>query len=210
MQFLDKNGTEDGDELAFVSRAGRARAVYPSGDVYVGQFDADGRKQGMSTYYWAAGADEEVNVEDESTYKAKYEGEYLDGKRHGSGTMVFPDGSVYEGDWARDAREGEGLYTYPSGDMYAGHWKSNLKHGEGTYLYESNQDSHLRGTWKDGEVDAAEWVFNDGTIYRGDFSDSAPKGRGAYSYSNGNVQVGSFQPGNMPQVRPFSRKHATV
>jgi antitoxin component YwqK of YwqJK toxin-antitoxin module len=31
--------------------------------------------------------------------KARYEGNYKDGLKHGVGKMVFPNGNVYEGEW---------------------------------------------------------------------------------------------------------------
>jgi hypothetical protein len=31
--------------------------------------------------------------------KARYEGNYKDGLKHGVGKMVFPGGNTYEGEW---------------------------------------------------------------------------------------------------------------
>ena len=38
--------------------------------------------------------DDETPVE-----KARYEGNYKDGMKHGAGKMVFPNGDIYEGEW---------------------------------------------------------------------------------------------------------------
>lgn len=38
--------------------------------------------------------DDEALVE-----KARYEGNYKDGLKHGIGKMVFPNGDLYEGEW---------------------------------------------------------------------------------------------------------------
>jgi hypothetical protein len=61
-----------------------------------GTFDAERIKQGYGVYVWMApGAeDDETPVE-----KARYEGNYKDGLKHGVGKMVFPNGDIYEGEW---------------------------------------------------------------------------------------------------------------
>ncbi len=51
---------------------------------------------------------------------AMFTGEYVDGKKHGTGTMVYPDGSKYVGQWASDKRHGHGVYTYVNGDKVCG------------------------------------------------------------------------------------------
>jgi len=55
-------------------------------------------------------------VKDETSVQATYTGEYRDGKRHGKGTMIYPDGSKYVGEWKDGLRHGHGLYIYPNGD----------------------------------------------------------------------------------------------
>lgn len=53
-------------------------------------------KQGAGVYVWmaAGGEEDETPVE-----KARYEGNYKDGLKHGVGKMVYPNGDVYEGEW---------------------------------------------------------------------------------------------------------------
>ena len=36
----------------------------------------------------------------------RYEGQWLDGNRHGKGTYVWSSGGRYEGDWAENKRTG--------------------------------------------------------------------------------------------------------
>ena len=42
-------------------------------------------------------------------------GEMVDGKRHGYGTMVWPDGKKYVGEWKGGNRHGCGLVSWPDG-----------------------------------------------------------------------------------------------
>lgn len=64
-----------------------------------GNFDAERIKQGCGVYVWMApgGEDDETPVE-----KARYEGNYKDGLKHGVGKMVFPTGDLYEGEWVEN------------------------------------------------------------------------------------------------------------
>ncbi len=39
-------------------------------------------------------------------FQAAYVGEYVDGKRHGMGYMIYPDGGIYEGHFVADKFEG--------------------------------------------------------------------------------------------------------
>ena len=59
-----------------------------------------------------------------------YEGNFLNGKKHGEGKFYYADDHYYHGQWANDMKEGTGVYNCPDG-LYNGDWKGNLKHGEG-------------------------------------------------------------------------------
>jgi hypothetical protein len=54
-----------------------------------------------------------------------YEGEWVNDKLEGKGTMIYPSGKIYEGSWAADIRHGEGKMTYPSGAVREGVWLNN-------------------------------------------------------------------------------------
>ena len=38
-----------------------------------------------------------------------------DGRRHGKGTISYPDGAAYTGEWSQDWRHGIGEYKYTDG-----------------------------------------------------------------------------------------------
>ena len=42
----------------------------------------------------------------------KYEGEFLNGKKHGDGVITYADGNVYIGHWREGRRHGHGQYLY--------------------------------------------------------------------------------------------------
>lgn len=61
-----------------------------------GTFDSEKVKQGKGTYIWMGKASEE---DETLVQKAKYEGHYKDGLKHGHGRFEFPNGDVYEGEF---------------------------------------------------------------------------------------------------------------
>ena len=57
-----------------------------------------------------------------------YIGQYLNGKRHGKGTLYNKNGKViYEGEFVNDKEEGKGKYIYENGNYYLGHWMNGKK-----------------------------------------------------------------------------------
>jgi len=50
----------------------------------------------------------------------EYEGNFLAGKRHGSGKFKYSTGGIYEGMWKNDKREGAGRYTFKNGSIFTG------------------------------------------------------------------------------------------
>ena len=93
-----------------------------------------------------------------------YEGEILNGKRHGHGTYTWADGDTYEGDWKDGKRCGRGkLIQYgksPSGETYMkysydGEWLDSKEHGhgicvEGDFGWEK-MDKVFEGEWVNGK-----------------------------------------------------------
>lgn len=77
----------------------------------------------------------------------KYEGTYLDGKRHGIGKLWLPNGETYHGEWLADKYHGVGTYTYKSGDIFSGHWARGVKQGEGVFISAvTNDDVQVRAS----------------------------------------------------------------
>ena len=53
-------------------------------------------------------------------YVSEYKGEFLDGMRHGDGTLYHPDGSVFQGQFVFDKATGSGVLNLPNGDHIIG------------------------------------------------------------------------------------------
>jgi len=63
-----------------------------------------------------------------------YDGEWQNGKRHGKGEMLWASGEMYDGQWLNDKRHGKGVLSF-AGEYYNGDWINDMKYGKGYYLY---------------------------------------------------------------------------
>ena len=46
--------------------------------------------------------------------------------------MTYTNGDKYEGQWVNDKKEGEGTMKYSNGNWYRGKWKNDKPNGLGT------------------------------------------------------------------------------
>ena len=55
-----------------------------------------------------------------------YEGNYLNGQKHGKGHQFYCDGTKYEGDWKNGKRDGKGILIRSDNKLiFEGDWKNN-------------------------------------------------------------------------------------
>ncbi|MBF0153589.1 MAG: SUMF1/EgtB/PvdO family nonheme iron enzyme [Magnetococcales bacterium] len=91
-----------------------------------------------------------------------YEGELLNGKRHGKGSFTWPDGASYTGEYRHDERTGYGIFSWPNGSRYEGQFVAGKRHGKGSFI------------WPDGARYAGEYQngqrHGQGTFYSADKS----------------------------------------
>jgi hypothetical protein len=120
-----------------------------------------------------------------------YEGEWMNGKRHGRGTLISPDGTKYSGDWQHNRMHGNGTKTYASDThlrKYAGEWKNGNKHGKGTATYLVG--SSYEGFWRNGEIHGhGTYTMVDGRKLTGPFNHGLLEGTVKEMYPDGRVLV---------------------
>ncbi|KAH8620408.1 putative MORN repeat [Trypanosoma vivax] len=101
---------DEGYYIGSVDEEGRmsgfGKAVWKSGDTYVGEWLND-VMHGHGVYRWAGGD--------------CYDGEYRFGSQCGFGVLQDSLG-VYTGEWVDDMRQGLGKMEYVCGDVYEGEW----------------------------------------------------------------------------------------
>jgi len=70
----------------------------------------------------------------------QYEGEWTHNLRQGTGTQLDTnDGSIYHGDFVQGLKHGKGSITYLNGDRYEGRFVLDHSRGVGSYML------HVRG-----------------------------------------------------------------
>jgi hypothetical protein len=112
------------------------------------------------------------------------------GRKHGKGTMHYPNGNVYEGEWSKNTMEGQGKYSYYQGaglepDRYEGGFLNSVQHGEGTYT--RRDGSMYRGEWANGKREGFGYYrWADGSEYRGYWKDDERDGFGKMEHKGNN------------------------
>ncbi len=75
----------------------------------------------------------------------KYQGELHNGRQHGQGHSIYPNGHEYFGQFENGYRHGKGLDIYPTGCEYTGEFRESERRGKGVRMLEvhcrtANQD----------------------------------------------------------------------
>jgi hypothetical protein len=122
----------------------------------------------------------------------QYDGEWLDGLKHGIGKAILP-GSLYEGSWEAGKRSGKGSLTYFNGVRYVGEWKADLQHGPGV-LSASDTEIIYTGNWLAGSPHGSGTMtyFPSNDVYQGNFYSGRCTGQGKLSFANGVVYFGQW------------------
>lgn len=75
-----------------------------------------------------------------------YQGEMVDGKRHGWGKLQKQDQSIYEGMFRYDKCNGWGKMSYADNSYYIGNWETGQRAGLGTFI--AKDGSMVCGIWE--------------------------------------------------------------
>mmetsp|Transcript_29688 Transcript_29688/g.88817 ORF Transcript_29688/g.88817 Transcript_29688/m.88817 type:complete len:524 (-) Transcript_29688:61-1632(-) len=131
-------------------RHGTGKMVYASGNVYEGEWQDD-KRHGHGSMVWQS-QNESYTGEwrngiqhghGEHTWFAKrfvatnfvqhnkYIGQFVDGKRHGTGTFQYASGATYVGEWADDKKHGDAVYTSETGTVFSGKFVNDRKAASG-------------------------------------------------------------------------------
>ena len=115
----------------------------------------------------------------------KYEGDWVENKRHGFGTYFKLERGrhrvEYHGTFVEGKREGFGVFFSPEGERYEGEWTASKRHGRGrqTFAPKPGDDPDLPGA----DVYEGDWVMDERT------------GSGVMRYANGDVWTGEWVKG---------------
>lgn len=79
-----------------------------------------------------------------------YEGELVNGVKHGKGIFIMPDSTIYNGNWRNDSMVGTATIIKMNKSKFVGEVKDNgIKHGEGNMIF--NDSSTFVGSFYDDE-----------------------------------------------------------
>lgn len=120
--------------------SGHGKMTYNNGDVYDGNW-ANDSPNGIGTYTYDVS-----HVLPGHYDRAKYEGNFVNGKFHGQGRMEYTHGEVYEGEWANDNMNGFGKKKFHDGSTYEGNLVNGIIHGQGTMIFQDG--SAYEGMWE--------------------------------------------------------------
>ena len=129
-----------------------------------------------------------------------YEGDLVNGERHGSGIFKFPKDNPqnrlsYEGKWKNDKMCGHGIMMYNDGIIFEGEFNDNDLSGYGTVIYPDG--SKYVGEVKDEKQHGKGiCTWPDGTFYEGEWKDDKMDGKGIITF-NGIKDEGVWKDGEI-------------
>ncbi|KAM4549411.1 ankyrin repeat and MYND domain-containing protein 1 isoform 2-T2 [Odontesthes bonariensis] len=97
---------------------------------------------------------------------SKYDGEFVNGLKHGKGRYSWKNGEYYEGSFYKDYKHGDGLYCWATGHKFIGKFYLNRKEGYG------------------------QQIFPDGATFQGLYHSDQRFGPGVVTYPDGRQDVG--------------------
>eukprot|EP00928_Gymnodinium_smaydae_P029555 TRINITY_DN22222_c0_g1_i1.p1 TRINITY_DN22222_c0_g1~~TRINITY_DN22222_c0_g1_i1.p1 ORF type:complete len:239 (+),score=45.23 TRINITY_DN22222_c0_g1_i1:106-717(+) len=118
---------------------------------------------------------------------ATYEGQLVNGKRHGYGRWESVDGETYEGEYVDDLQHGKGVLKWNDGRVYTGQFK------DGKF-------------WGEGEMSWSGRPGEEGYVYKGQYEDDRKHGFGTLSWPNGHVYAGEWNMGKRHGTATFKMK----
>ena len=109
--FIDESHTCRGVRISFAG---------PQTEVYLGELSVVWSPD-SPIYHWMPNGRGKVRHGGQS-----YDGEWLFGKKHGRGQMVWPNGQSYDGEWACGQMHGRGSMMCVDGQLYEGKWENEI------------------------------------------------------------------------------------
>lgn len=178
----------------------------PDDEEYFGPVDEDNRPHGIGTVLYA---------EQDPGERSKFQGEWVHGKRHGYGLLIWRNGSRYEGHFIDDKLGGEGVLCWSLGLEYRGEWINNYAHGRGELRFPNGK--RYFGEWAHGKRHGwGQLTFppNDEkqrVEYIGGWAEDLQSGEGVMKWSNNASYSGQWLAGKrhgygvhtFPYVRLF-------
>jgi hypothetical protein len=126
-----------------------------------------------------------------------YEGDLVDGKRHGQGTLIG-NKVTYVGSWQNNLAHGYGKATFASGTVYEGYWCEQQYHGLGKLTENASVGGRMRqGYFRHHRIVQGKAVYRSGDTYEGQWHRDRYHGKGRLTNADGSVLEGTFKNGKI-------------
>jgi len=209
----DQDGSRYEGQFQDGLRHGHGAASLADGTTYEGAFVEDVYHGDGTLRYGPHDAPQQ------QTCVKSFQGEFVRGRPHGVGTVVYYDGGkyvgnvvncrrdgigrfvshecdIYHGSWAGDRREGHGECEWANGDRFVGQWSEDQRHGTG--LQEKRGHWTYDGPWERGCRHGAGGVLSTaaGDVFHGTWVKEALHGEGSHTNQRtGESYMGQYSRG---------------
>jgi len=123
-----------------------------------------GRREGEGTYFYP------------NSY-FQYEGQWLNGKKHGTGRLALGNGGYYQGEFHQGEIAGQGYQYWPDGSSYTGQFGAGHRHGDGSM--KRRDGSKYEGSWQFNKYGGpGKLTLKSGVSYVGEFLNHKYHGKG--------------------------------
>ncbi len=122
----------------------------------------------------------------------RYEGELVNGVKHGRGTMYYKTGNIYKGEWRNGVKHGMGEFIFKeTGDSYVGEFINDKIGGYGRMVFGTGEiyEGHYLNGVRDGR---GTLICPDGRRFEGDWIGDKLNGMCTLWYSDGRVLQGTY------------------
>jgi hypothetical protein len=132
----------------------------------------------------------------------EYDGDLVDGVKHGRGKHTRSNGDVYDGEYTAGHEHGVGTLTYSHGTTYEGEWQAGKKHGHGALRWgvrpkaagggAGSVGSSYVGQYADDAMHGRGVLTMATTTFDGDFVKGAKEGHGRTVFQDGSSFEGEY------------------
>jgi len=109
----------------------------------------------------------------------RYEGNFNNNNKQGSGVIELSNGTKYDGEWANDTMSGKGKIKFSNSFSFYNHYEGDFENGT----------MHGQG----------KMTMENGDVYEGDWINGTMHGQGKLTFHNGYYYDGNFIDGKMQE-----------
>ncbi|XP_072244878.1 ankyrin repeat and MYND domain-containing protein 1 [Leuresthes tenuis] len=110
-------------------------------------------------------------------------------RREGLGVQEWPDGSKYDGEFVNGLKHGKGRYSWKNGEYYEGSFYKDYKHGDGLYCWLTGH-KFIGKFYLNRKEGYGQQIFPDGATFQGLYHSDQRFGPGVVTYPDGRQDVG--------------------